>query len=265
METRRHFPSRRDARGILACCIALLALTSCVSGNHVRTGTGPAAPIHSLVFLNGEDAHHGVSEEYLGLHGPTDLQIRYSEFDPSQRLGGGIVLRTLQHVANVAGSSEDGTVQGIVDHYSDRLDDIERRYQKVEDFAADLGIDRSQFRQGLGITTAAAMTTLGTLYALKPVAQTDELMGTKLRAGYDISQLDDPRVTVSYNDTMRVLVSRDGIGGSLGTSYGLNYSADLNVRSLMASANLSYHNALTLGAVYAHKSEEVKGYVRLDF
>ncbi|MEK8023983.1 MAG: hypothetical protein AAB229_09275 [Candidatus Hydrogenedentota bacterium] len=264
MERRRMgigFPTGWSA---LISCLALLSLASCADSKHVKAPAQPVT-VHSLVFLTEEDSQRKLHEEYVGLPSSTDLQIRYSEYQPIERRQGNLISKALSRIAKIAGRSTDGTVEGIVDQYDERLDKLERGYKKVEALAEDIGIDREDFRQGLGITTAAAMTTLGTLHALKPRAQTEEMFGTKIRAGYDITRLDDPRMTLSYDNRMRVLLSREGICGSLGTARGLTYSGELNVRRMMATANLSFQNAISLGAVYAHKAEEVKGYVRVEF
>lgn len=173
--------------------------------------------------------------------------------------------RALTKAAGVVQKLQNSTLESVVDRYTSNIDSIEENYEKIEGFiVSTAGIKRDEFRQGLGLTTAAGATMLGTLHMVKPAALSDEIFGTKVRAGYDVTRLDDPRIVLSYNNRMNVIMGKDGLGGKFGAN-GIVYGADVNVRKARASADLTLQNGLTLGTMYSLRAQEVQGYLRFSF
>jgi len=173
--------------------------------------------------------------------------------------------RALTKAAGVVQKMQGSTLETVIDRYTSNIDSIEKNYENVEEFiVSTAGIKREEFRQGLGFTTAAGVTMLGTLHMVKPAALSDEILGTKVRAGYDVTRLDDPRIVLSYNNRVNVIMGKDGLGGKFGAN-GIVYGADINVRKARASADLTLQNGLSLGTMYSLRAQEVKGYLNLSF
>ncbi len=175
-----------------------------------------------------------------------------------------LALRALQKVTSTLRRLEDRSLQELLDEYQDRFDALEKRYDSVEDFVTHLGVEQQEFRQGVGITAATAAATIGTLHALKPVAVSPGLLGTSVRAGYDLSRLDDPRLMLGYSDRLRVTVSKNGFGGTI-TGERLSYTGDINIQRMEASANVTLDRNLMVGTLYAHNDQAVQGFVRVQF
>lgn len=174
--------------------------------------------------------------------------------------------RALTKAAKIVNRMHGSTLETVIDRYTARIDSIEEKYTDVEEFVTEhAGIRRGEFRQGLGVTTMAAVTTLGALHVINPSALSPEIFGTKVRAGYDVTRLDDPRIILSYDKRLNVIMGKDGLGGRMTGATGITYGADLNVRRASATADLTMPSGVTLGTIYSHRAQEVKGFVRFSF
>jgi hypothetical protein len=133
-----------------------------------------------------------------------------------------------------------GRSEGPIEYYRNRLQKLQDSSERAEETAGSLGIDKASFRQGIGVTAAGAAAVLGAVHLVNPVGVTNYLLSTGFRAGYDVSQLDDPKVYLSYDDTFRVGVNRDGLVGSFTDKSGRLYSADLNIFKMRATMRLNF-------------------------
>lgn len=248
----------------MAGAALILVLAACSGGAaQVRTGAGPApTDVHTRLSLASATSLHYIDEDPAALRNESSLD----GYDPAAGEPGSrrFALRALQKVSGALRRLENKSLDQLLEEYQDRFNSLERRYDSVEDFVEDLGVEQREFRQGIGITAATAVATLGTLHAVKPVAISPGLFGTSVRAGYDVSRIDDPRMTVGYADLLRVSVSKNGIGGTIHGER-VSYTGDVNIRRMEASANMTFDRSLTLGTIYAHADESVQGFVRLSF
>jgi hypothetical protein len=245
----------------------------CSSHHAARTNVLQPVPAvaHSLMFEPASPYQSAIYRELTGVGTSkarpySVVEDHYEGYQPIQEPRRPLVVRALSKLAGAARNVGDGSIESILDRYEQRFDRIERGFEKVETYMTDeFGLEKNDFRQGLGVTAAAAATTIGTIHALAPTYTTGDIFGTGLRAGYDLRKIDDPRMVLDYQSRARVMLSRNGIGGSYGTDSGVVYSADLNVRRQIAAANLSLPAGITLGTQYEHPNREVKGYVSMGF
>lgn len=249
---------------ILLILVGAVSLTGCETAQPRVARQPPKAPEDvrtrlSLAAAPSAGYLFGVGYDPL----PASSLVDY-ELTPDAHTGRRLALYALTKATSTARKLENRSFQELIDVYQDRLDLLGRRYMSFENFMGSLGMNQGTVRQGIGITAAAATATVGTLHMLMPVAISPEIMGTGMRAGYDISRLDDPRMMFAYADRLSVTVSKNGFGGTL-SGERLSYTADLNIRRLEASANVTLDRNLTLGTVYAVNDESVQGFVRLSF
>lgn len=125
-------------------------------------------------------------------------------------------------------------------HYRDGINNVQDNYQRIEEFAGLQGIDQSSFREGLAISTATAVTTLSALHFINPVGISHNLMSTGIKVGYDVSQLDDPKIFMTYNDRYRFGADRNGLRGSFKDDSGRIYTAVLDVFKLRATVRVIF-------------------------
>lgn len=263
MEMRFRRGSRR-ALAVLALGGVLVFISACSgSRSQVARVAGPApTEVHTRLSLASATSAYYIDPEEGARLNSSSLDGYDAAAEESR--GRRFALRALQKVSGALRKLEHRSMDDLLEEYQDRFNSLERRYDSVEEFVSGLGVEEREFRQGVGLTAATAVATLGTLHALKPIAATPGLLGTSVRAGYDVSRIDDPRLMVGYSDLLRVSVSKNGIGGTIHGDR-VSYTGDINIRRLEASANMTIDQDLTLGTVYAHGDESVQGYVRYSF
>jgi hypothetical protein len=258
----------------VAVIVASAALgVGCSSGQTVSTHALRPAPAvaHSLMFEAPTPYRSAIYRELSGVGTSAAkpysvVEDQYSDYNPIQEPRRPLVVRALSKLAGVVRRENGGSVEAILERYERRFDKIGRGFEKVENFVVEeLGLEKDEFRGGLGVSAAAAVTTVGAIHALAPTYTTPDIFGSGIRAGYDLRRIDDPRMVLDYQSRARVMLSRNGIGGSYGTESGVVYSADLNLRRQIASANLSLPAGVTFGTQYQHPDREVKGFVALGF
>lgn len=197
---------------------------------------------------------------------PEEMSVLETPFPERRGWTSRTMDKALAKMAGVVYRMRNPTLETLVDKYERSFDSLEEKYDNVEDFfVSSAGIKREEFRQGLGITTAAAATALGALHAIRPAAVSSELFGTKIRAGYDVSRLDDPRIVISYDRRYNFVMGKEGLGGQFGSAHGITYSGDINIRKAQATADMTFRNGVQLGTLYSLRAEEVKGYMSLRF
>lgn len=250
--------------------VSLLLLSSCSSLRTAETHRPPPLPTasESLVFNRGAE-RPGISLTLSELSNATEenptsfVDNLYRDYKVQPSSMTRLYAKAASRVAKVVRKHEN--MDGMISYYESKADKIEDKYKSVEGFVGKLGIGKDEFRTGLGITAAAATTAFGALHLVKPVAVFENIGGSDFGAGYDVSELDDPRMLISYADQYRLSFSKNGIGGSLGTKNGYVYTADLNIRNQSASANVNLNQGISLGTLYEHSEESVKGYVTVGF
>lgn len=126
------------------------------------------------------------------------------------------------------------------EHYRDGIDKLQSHYELSEEFAGTQGVDADDFRRGLSITTATAAVSLAGLHFLKPRWRTDYLLTTRIRIGYDVSQLDDPKLYLLYGLRGRIGANRNGLVASYVDASGRTYSGDLNIFKLRATMRVNF-------------------------
>lgn len=241
---------------------------ACAGAQAARTVSVKPAPVivRSLMFEDLNPYQASIYRSLAGAKHYSAIEERFEEYTPVRETQRPLMVRALSNLAGQVKNSSDGSVESIIDRYERRLDRIGRGYEKVENFmVGSLGLQKNDFRQGLGVTAIATATTVGAIHALAPTYTSGDLLGTGFRAGYDLSQLDDPRMVLAYESRAKVMLSRNGIGGSYGTNSGIVYTADLNIRKQIAAANLSLPAGVTFATEYEHPDREVKGFVSMGF
>ncbi len=152
----------------------------------------------------------------------------------------GMANRAINKVAREIQKMHRRSIDNPFDYYLQAFRKAQDKFERAEESAGSLGIEKSDFREGIIVTTAGTAAILGTLFLVKPVGMTDYLMSTMFRVGYDVSQLDDPKMYVTYADRFNLGVSRNGLGGSFRDDSGRIYTAELNIFKLRGTVKLNF-------------------------
>lgn len=148
--------------------------------------------------------------------------------------------RALNRVAHEIQKMQRRSADNPFSKYSRDLQKLQDHFDRAEASANSVGIDKSSFRQGVAVTTATAATAMGALYLINPAGMTGNLMSTRIRAGYDVSRIDNPKMFLSYDDRLTCGVNRNGLEGSFKDLSGRVYVAELDVFKMRGTVKLNF-------------------------
>lgn len=212
---------------------AILSLSTACSHSEPMTPPLASGASASATAMN-RDAGTGADPR-----GTTEV-FRDGTFTTPLATRRGLADRTLSKIAKEVQKMQRLSIENPFDYYRDNVRNAQNSFGRAEESAGSIGIDRTAFRQGIAVTTAGAATALGALYFLKPAGLSDHLLWTRFKVGYDVCQIDDPKMYVTYNDDYSIGVTRNGLGGSIRGESGRIYSADLNIMKPRASVKMTF-------------------------
>ncbi|MBL4888901.1 MAG: hypothetical protein JKX97_02630 [Candidatus Lindowbacteria bacterium] len=226
----------------------------------------PPEHISSLVFLSEEDQklENLQQFDYLDIESKSSFIDFFESYEEKPDYIKRLASKSLKRVARKIQKLRDPSIKELVDTYGKDLKKIASKYKEIEAQACNKGIKENNFRKGAGITATTTFAALGGLHLLKPKGFKMGLFGTRFGAGYDIGQIDNPKLLVSLGTDFGMTISAKGISGEIHGENGI-YQLGVDIPDQAATAAMSFRNGWRFGSIVSYPERKVTSQLSMGF